>query len=297
MHHRSCLQRGTNSAVIARRLERGRHHLAHLPDTGPAFAKLRIEPAIGDRVIASQMHRILDVLNTGLPGFLRREGEDRGKPCRQALIDLVHHRAAGAPFDRVGRITIEPVLADLEIEGRQIAVTQRVQFGENTVEVITLGHLADTGINLGKAVQHPAFQCRHLVARDSLICSKSIQRTQKIAQRITETTVVVSGPLDDLLADPQIVVIVRADDPQPQDVGAILVHHLLRGDHIAKRLRHLPALLVENKAVSENALVGCTTTGGAGLQKRRVEPATMLVGAFEIQVCRADKVVALLENE
>ena len=89
------------------------------------------------------MHRILNVLDTGLPGFLGGEGQDRGKPCRQAFIDFVHHRAAGAPLDRVSRVTIEPVLADLEIEGRQIAVTQSVQLGENAVEVIALGHLAD----------------------------------------------------------------------------------------------------------------------------------------------------------
>ena len=133
--------------------------------------------------------------------------------------------------------------------------------------------------------------------RDSLFDGKAVERAQKIAQRVSEPTVVVGGPLDDLLSDPQVVVIVRADDPEPQDIRAVLVHHLLRGHDVAERLRHLAALLIENKAMGQHALVGRTATGGAGLQKRRVEPTAMLVGAFQIQVCRADKVVALLENE
>ena len=102
------------------------------------------------------------------------------------------------------------------------------------MEVISLGHLADAGINLGKTVKHPAFQCRHLLVRDSLIGGKAFKRTQKIAQRIAEPAVVVGGPLDDLLADPQVVVIVRANNPQTQDIRAVLVHHLLWGDDISE---------------------------------------------------------------
>jgi hypothetical protein len=42
--------------------------------------------------------------------------------------------------------------------------------------------------------------------------------------------------LEDFLADPQIVGVVRSAHPHPQDVGAGLLHHVLRRDDVTDRL-------------------------------------------------------------
>ena len=48
------------------------------------------------------------------------------------------------------------------------------------------------------------------------------------------------------------------------------------------RLRHLLALLVEDEAVRQHDVVGRAAARAAALQQRGVEPAAMLVGAFEV---------------
>jgi hypothetical protein len=69
----------------------------------------------------------------------------------------------------------------------------------------------------------------------------------------------------------------------PQDVGAVLARNLLwRGD-VAPRLRHFVlAFLVEDKAVREHHVVGRDAACPAAFDQRGMEPAAVLVGAFEI---------------
>ena len=55
---------------------------------------------------------------------------------------------------------------------------------------------------------------------------------------------------------------------------------------VAERLRHLAALLVEDEAVGQHRLVGRRAARADGFEQRRMEPAAMLVGAFEIEIGR-----------
>jgi hypothetical protein len=50
------------------------------------------------------------------------------------------------------------------------------------------------------------------------------------------------------------------------------------------RLRHLLALLVHGEAVGQDRVVGRAAARAAAFEQRRLEPAAMLVGAFEIEV-------------
>ena len=129
------------------------------------------------RCIAVEMDRVRAVCDTRLPGFLGREAQDRGKPGREAVEDLVHDGAAGTAFDGVERVTIETVLSDLEIEGRQVAVTQGMKLGKNTVEIIGLGEGTNPLVDLRKAMQDPALQRRHLVMRHGFAVGVAVERT------------------------------------------------------------------------------------------------------------------------
>ena len=55
---------------------------------------------------------------------------------------------------------------------------------------------------------------------------------------------------------------------------------------VAERLRHLAALLVDDEAVREDAAVRRAVARADADEQRRLEPAAVLVGAFEVQVGR-----------
>ena len=112
---------------------------------------------------------------------------------------------------------------------------------------------------------------------------EAVERAQQIAQGVAQAAIVLGMELQDLGADPLILGIVEPTDPQAQDVGAVLLHHLLGRHHIAEGLRHLAALLVEREAVGQHRLVGRAAAGAAAFQQRGMEPAAMLVRAFEIE--------------
>ncbi len=56
------------------------------------------------------------------------------------------------------------------------------------------------------------------------------------------------------------------------------------GERVAERFRHLAALLVEHKAVRQHRAIRRAAARAAAFQQRRLEPAAMLVGAFEIEI-------------
>ena len=58
--------------------------------------------------------------------------------------------------------------------------------------------------------------------------------------------------------------------------------HVLREGLVAERLRHLAALLVEREAVRQHDVEGRAAAGAAAFEQRRLEPAAVLVGAFQI---------------
>src|SRR3546814_2721118 len=79
------------------------------------------------------------------PGFLRREAEDRRQPGGEAGEQLVEHRSARAPAQRVRPVAVEHVLAHIEVEGREVDGADGVDRLVEGVEVevfYVLAHLA-----------------------------------------------------------------------------------------------------------------------------------------------------------
>ncbi len=117
------------------------------------------------------------------------------------------------------------------------------------------------------------------------------------AERVPELAIGLDIGLDDVGADAKVLGIVRAHGPEPQDLGARLADDVLGRHHIAERLRHLAPILVHHEAVGDHGVVGRAAARAARLQKRRLEPAAMLVGAFEIERGRPFEVGPLLKHE
>ena len=105
----------------------------------------------------------------------------------------------------------------------------------------------------------------------------SIQRT-----RVAQLAIGVGGGLEDFRADALVVPIIARRHPHAQDIGAGLLDHVLRRDGVAERLRHLAAVLVEREAVGDDDVKGRAAARAAGFHQRGMEPAAVLVGAFQI---------------
>ena len=105
---------------------------------------------------------------------------------------------------------------------------------------------------------------------------------QHPAQRVAQLAIGLDGRFQDFRADALVVPIVGRARPQPQDIGARLLDHILRRHRVAERLRHFAAVLVEREAVSDHDVERRLPARAAGFQQRRLKPAAVLVGAFEI---------------
>jgi hypothetical protein len=81
-------------------------------------------------------------------------------------------------------------------------------------------------IQFGQPVQHPAFQLRHVgrVHRSASVKSASAQHE---AHRVAQAAVAVGGAFQDLRPDALVGGVVRLRHPEPQDIGAVLLDHLL----------------------------------------------------------------------
>ena len=103
--------------------------------------------------------------------------------------------------------------------------------------------------------------------------------------------------LEDRRADAQVIAVVRRHHPQAQDIDAEILGDVVGRGDIAQRLGHFVALLIEHEAVGENGVIGRAATGADPDQQRGMEPATVLVRAFEIQVGRPLQLRALFQHK
>src|SRR3546814_3260217 len=85
------------------------------------------------------------------------------------------------------------------------------------------------------------------------------------------------------LADADIVEIISRGDPHAQNVRAAFGDDLQRIDDIAQRFGHFTALLVERKAMGKYGVIRCAAACAAACEQGGLEPAAMLVGAFEVE--------------
>ena len=153
--------------------------------------------------------------------------------------------------DEIG-IAIERVLADVEIERRQVRGHEARERGEDALVVEIGVGLAHQRVELGQPVQHQPLQLRHLVELDAVVLVEMRQRAEHPAHGVAQLAIGIGRGLENLRPDAQIVGIVGGAHPHAQDIGAGLLDHVLRRGDVAGRLRHLAALLVEHEAVREH---------------------------------------------
>ncbi len=145
--------------------------------------------------------------------------------------------------------------------------------------------MAQLGVEVGEQRQHIAFELGHRRdVGDAFFVVEPVERAEQVAEGIAKLAILVGDPGEDFLADAVILGEIDAERPQAEDVGAIVAHQVDRADRIAERLRHFEALGVHREAVREDGLIRRLPARAAAFEQRRLEPAAMLVAAFEIQV-------------
>jgi hypothetical protein len=131
-----------------------------------------------------------------------------------------------------GRIAVERVLADIEIECRQFEHHEIEQVARDALEVEVVVALVDDGIELPQPVQHQPLQFRHVGIFDALALVMR-ERAEHPADRVAHLAIGIDVGLDDRLAEALIFPVVGVHHPQAQDIGAGLGHHVLRQDLVA----------------------------------------------------------------
>ena len=232
------------------------------------------------------------------PDLFHRENEDRREPRCQPVEQDIEHCPRRAAAGCVA-IAIERVLADIEVERRKINGREIEDGRENPLEIIGFIALAHGLIEFGQTVQHPALKLGHFRHINPIGLGEIGKAPQHIAHGVAQAAIAVGHALEDFVADPLVDRIVGLGHPKAQDVGAVLFDDLVGRNDIAERLGHLHALLVEREAAGHNPAIGRTADGAAALKHRGMEPAAVLVGAFEVDIGEAifRAILAVAQNE
>ncbi len=199
------------------------------------------------------------------------------------MEQYVQHGAIGVAAHRIRSVAIEAVLADIEIKGRQVFVAEIDQQAGIGVEVVILDRLAQLAVQIGQQGQDIAFQLGDFPGI-AHVAHETVQRAQQIAEGIAQFAILVAHALENFIADAVILGEIDAQRPQADDVGAILLHHLERVDGIAQALGHLAPVARHGEAMGQDLVEGRAAARRAAFQQARLEPAAMLVAAFQIEV-------------
>ena len=241
---RLCARSISSAPVTTRRTVRTLRHFS-------ASASLRHSAGTVRKQL--EMHRAVLRRIARQPRLLGGERQHRREPRHRAAEQVVDHRQAGAARQRRDRIAIERVLADVEIEGREVDGHEGVERGDDALVVEVRIVLAHLRVELGEPVQHQPFELRHARERHAVVVVEMRERAEHPADGVAQLAVGFDGVLEDLRADAQVVGSsprrqthsrrMSAPDCLITSCGAI---------DVAERLRHLAAVLVEREAVGQH---------------------------------------------
>jgi len=117
-------------------------------------------------------------------------------------------------------------------------------------------------------VQDVAFKLGHIQVVNLFPVLQAFEGAEDIAHGVAQLTVGLHIGLEDFLAEAEIFRVVGGGHPEPEDVGAGLLDHVLRRHDVAEGLGHLASVLAHDEAVSQNSIIGGAAAGAAGFEQR-----------------------------
>ena len=199
---------------------------------------------------------------------------------------------------RLRRRRVEAVLQDVEVERAEVLGAEHLQLGDHRVELVDAVVAARrtrrgaasyvptiSACSCRRARERPAVDLEHLARAAPRRRRVEVARVgEQEAQRVADAPVRVDDAGEDLVVDREVARVVGRCAPEADDLGAELLGRFAQADEVAEALAHLAARAVDGEAVRQQAAVGRVAFDRAGDQERRVEPAAVLVVAFEVEV-------------
>ena len=198
---RGGLEAGADALVAALDLERAGDDAAGAADAVPLRGERGVVPVARGGGEVDEVDRAVLAGEAGEPDLLHGEGQHRREPGDEAVEERVEHGAGGAAA-RAGRgVAVERVLADVEVEGREVDGGELEEGLEDPLEVVGGVALQHLLVELGQPVQHPALELGHLRRLDALGLVEAVEGAEQEAQGVAQPAVAVGGALQDLRAD------------------------------------------------------------------------------------------------
>ncbi|RMS08106.1 hypothetical protein ALP75_203442 [Pseudomonas syringae pv. actinidiae] len=194
-------------------------------------------------------------------------------------------RLAGATHGAVGSRGVLTILDDVQIETTQLLHAEVVDLRVHVPETVFAVMLLQLALQQQRAVHGPTVQREHFFGWQNV--GRRVEARQVGEQEacsVADTTIGIGAALQDLIGHRHFARIVSRRDPQAHDVCTQRVVDLLRRDHVVQRLGHLAAVLVDHKPVGQQFAIRCVVVQHATGQQRRMEPAAVLVGTFQVQI-------------
>ena len=182
---------------------------------------------------------------------------------------------------------VQAILQNVQIEATEIHDAEVMDLLIDEVKLVVAVRRDDVFMQRPRPRQRPAIECDQFGGRHGVTGRVEAGKiAEQEPDRVAHAPVRVGHALQDLIGDTHVVGVVRGSDPESQHVGAERSDYLLWHHGVADGLRHLVALLVHCEAVRQHTAVGGVRVHRDRGQQRGVEPAAVLVAAFQVQVRR-----------
>lgn len=113
-----------------------------------------------------------------------------------------------------------------------------------------------------------------------------VQIAQQIANGISDLAVTLASGREEGHINFDIAFVWNAKDPPSAHLSADLLQEIFHLNGVADRLGHLLAIFVHDESVSDQRLERRLARGTKSRKKTQLEPTTMLIGTFQVQIRR-----------
>ena len=232
-----------------------------------------------------------------MPYFFHGEAQYRSEHYHQVHKDFVHSGLSATTFFAICFVSIETVFENIQIVaghfyGAEVmnCMIENVEF----VVVVCFGNFFFQELEMHKS---PTVQFQHFIKRNCIFfIIEVIGVAQNVTHGVTDFAVNFGELFYNFRGDTDICSVVGRSSPQTNDVSAVLFDDFLGNHYVTNGFGHLATFAVYYITVSQNGFVGSFASNSNSGQQGRLEPATMLVTAFQVHIGNLTQFRALHNN-
>lgn len=266
---------------------------AQSPLVGLGFRDKRRDPGrCGAWVPIGEVHGFgLLAIGQELPGFVGGKGDERREHLTEAACEHVESGLGRAPTRRGGGIGVESIFDGVVVDGGEFDGSELADELVDAVEFRGLISGVDLTFKAIERIENPTVEPCHLIGADGVLGGVEIVEIRElIAQGITEEAIDFADLVDPFLADDDIAAIILGTDPEADDIGSVLFDVGFGGLRFFVAalalftFRNFFTIGIDHEPVGEDGFEGGEVIAGEREEQGGLEPATMLIAAFEVHV-------------